>query len=81
MGKTTTPTYRIEYFTAEDGNLKQTLCWPKGKKATAANLEDVRKTYNESFKVGGCNAHCGPLTITSMTLVHQESGRVVARSA
>lgn len=78
MGRSITPTYRIEYRSLQDGNLKQTLCWPKGKRANAETLAEVVAKYNESFQPGGCNAHCGPLTITSAQVIHQETGRVVA---
>lgn len=82
MGTSYTPTYRIDYLTNLDGEVVQTLGWPKGKRADAKTLAEVVAKYNESFQPGGCNAHLitdrGALVITKATLIHQATGRVVA---
>jgi hypothetical protein len=85
MGKITTPTYRVEFYD-NTSPYRQTMAW-RGKsdgRANAANLESWRTGYNASFQHDGVNAHLarslGKIPhIHTATLVHQASGRVIAR--
>lgn len=81
MGRSTTPTYRVEVIANKVFGL---FAW-NGRQdgaATEANLEKWRQSYNTSFQVGGVN---GPrndddivVHISSAKLVRQSTGEVVA---
>lgn len=78
MGKSYTPTYRVEY---RDQSGWHSECW--NGKATEARLEQWRVARNGSMQPGGVNAHIPPALgfqphISHAKLVHQKSGQVVA---
>lgn len=90
MGRSVTPTYRIEYSdndTPRHGRrpFSKMICW-NGKsygRATLANLERWRSTFNTSFETGGVNQHVSDaagfiLRVGSCRIVHQATNRVVA---
>lgn len=78
MGKTITPTYRVEY---RDQSGWHSECWSG--RATTTRLEDWRVARNSSMQPGGVNEHVAPAIgyvphISHAKLVHQKSGEVVA---
>ena len=77
MGKTMTPTYRLE-VKDRSGNWRQG--W-RGR-ATDRGLESYMVKYTDSLKVGGCNHHLcsgGVMPIpNSAKIVNQKTGEVVA---
>lgn len=83
MGRSFTPTYRIEY-TAKNFGGSSAVGWQKHYgRASAKNLARYCELTNESFLAGGCNAHVSEMLgcnakITGARLVHQFSGDVVA---
>ena len=80
MGRSTTPTYRVEVKANRPMGM---FGWDsRDGRANEANLELWRQGYNESFQVGGVN---GPradsdiiVHISSAKLVRQSTGEVVA---
>jgi hypothetical protein len=83
MSRSTTPTYRVEVTANKPmGN----FAW-HGKqdgRATEANLEKWRQSYNTSFQIGGVN---GPrndddiiVHISSARLIRQSTGEQVAET-
>jgi hypothetical protein len=86
MGKSTTPTYRVEL--TENGSQRpiqpQTMSWPKeAGKVSDANLEKYMKVYGKSLEIGGCNEHIskalGHIPYPSAAwVVRQRDNKVVA---
>jgi hypothetical protein len=89
MGKSITPTYRIEF--TENGSqrpllvtLNNTMRWPKeAGKVSDANLEKYMKVYGKSLEIGGCNEHIskalGHIPYPSAAwVVRQRDNKVVA---
>jgi hypothetical protein len=76
MGRSTTPTYRVE-TTVNKGALSP-FAWHYHQDGCAneANLEKWRQGYNKSFQVGGVN---GPRNETDV-IVHISSARLVRQS-
>lgn len=54
MGKTYTPTYRVEYY---DQLGKHTALWTLPGKPTPDKLAAWITSYHASLKIGGCNEH------------------------
>jgi hypothetical protein len=89
MGRSFTPTYRVEYRT---NNMHPnapsnwlTYDYKRHGKPTAAKAEDMRKRLNTSFDRDGINFHVSKaagvvLHVTSLKIVHQESTEVVAEA-
>lgn len=82
MGRSYTPTYRVEYQT--DTARWQTMCWDTAShgRPNTASLEKWRRSYNESFAPGGDNEHVSKdlgvvIHISRAKLVHQRTGRVM----
>ena len=82
MGKSITPTYRLEL----EGNLRATpMAWnvKEAGRPTAENLERAVQVLNASYAPAGCNRHVADaLEIepvhTSARIVRQATGQVVA---
>lgn len=90
MGRSVTPTYRIEY---SDNDLPhggrrpfaKSMCW-NGKsygRATLENLTRWRNKFNGSFERGGVNQHVSDaagyiVRVGSCRIVHQATNRIVA---
>lgn len=90
MGKSYTPTFRVEY---RDNTNAQILsfnpmawdCKMDGR-PTVANLEKWRQGYNKSFNPGGVNFHVSKeigviIHISNAKLIRQSTGEVVAETA
>ena len=83
MGRSVTPTYRIEY-TAKNYSGTSMVGWQKHNgRATSKNLARYCDAMNGSFESGGCNEHISKslgytAKITGARLVHQFSGDVIA---
>lgn len=80
MGKSYTPTYRVEYRDQTGWN---TVLW-KGK-ASAKALEAWRVQMNESLRPGGVNDQIGKALgftphVSHAKLIHQASRQVVAEA-
>jgi hypothetical protein len=82
MGKSITPTYRVEY---RDNASRSTssMCW-RGK-ASKERLEQWRKDYNKSFNPGGVNYHVSQslgivVHISHAWLIHQRTNECVAET-
>lgn len=80
MGKTITPTFRVEY---RDQQGWHSECWDG--RATDKRAEDWRIARNASMKTGGANEHIPPFLgfiphISHVKIVHQRSGTVVAEA-
>lgn len=92
MGKTFTPTYRLEVtenarksYTAPLRGMHNTFGWKAKEygKPTTANLEKWITAYHESLKLGGCNEHLsrslGYLpTLKAAKIIRQSTGEVMA---
>lgn len=88
MGRSITPTYRVEY-SDNDGVQRRpfakSMGW-NGKsagRATQANLQKWRDTFNASFERGGVNEHISTaagfvVRIGNCRIVEQATDRVVA---
>lgn len=85
MGRTITPTYRLEYQ-AENWPL-HTQAWqvrsnnariPGKGKPTPANIAKWAKAFEDSMLPTGCNAHVGFHRILNARIVNQFTGQVVA---
>lgn len=90
MGRSTTPTYRIEVT----GGFRMTnMAWQMGRgfgvsygKPTDANLAKLIQDMNESMAPGGVNGHLSagratPARITKAQVVRQSTDKVVATYA
>ena len=86
MGKSTTPTHRIEIRT---NDLKVMESYPWDSKhygcATSVNLEKWRTVMNASFQPGGVNEHITEARgvvphIISAKLIRQSTGEMVAET-
>ena len=84
MGRSMTPTYRIE--TWEGLNTSKTpsviMGWNVGGlngygKPTAKNLAEWMKKYNDSYKFGGVNYHCSE---RAGVIIHAYKARIVRQS-
>jgi hypothetical protein len=75
MGRSTTPTYRVE-VTANKS--LSDFAWYRSQDgaATEANLEKWRQGYNDSFQVGGVN---GPRDENDV-IVHISAARLIRQS-
>ena len=85
MGRTITPTYRVEFKDNVSGHYWNTQAWNGNSdgRATAQNLETWRNRYNKSFQSDGNNFHCSKsvgriIHISEARLIRQASGDVVA---
>ena len=92
MGRSTTPTFRVEYhdnpFAPVNLGLGTCMAWDtKGwGRPTAANLEKWRNKMNESFAAGGCNEHVSDargyvVRISHARIVRQSNRDVVVEYA
>ena len=80
MGRTITPTYRVEVEN-HPGIWRNYCAWDSKSygRACHLNLERWRATLNASFNPTGVNAHIGSKgRIYSVRLVRQSTGQVVA---
>jgi hypothetical protein len=77
MGRSYTPTFRVEY------NGGAQMCWDSKRdgRPTEANLDAWRDGYNASFQPGGVNGHLAGYRIGAARLVRQATGEVVAEVA
>lgn len=87
MGRTYTPTYRIETRNRSDERWKNYAAWDSRLHGAAndAALERWRRATNVSFTVGGCNWHASEaagvvLYIAQARIVNQRTGSVVAEA-
>lgn len=79
MGRTTTPTYRIE-FRPEGPMALTNMRWPReAGRPTAENLGKHVRLMLTSFQPGGVNEHVGPVRVTAAWIVHQATGTEVAK--
>ena len=84
MGRSTTPTYRVEYVTP--GFYIAPMAWrvkgygviPGCGKPTDENLRKDVLFFEKSCKPGGPNEHLGPMVVTSAKIVHQATDNIVA---
>ena len=84
MGRSTTPTYRVEYVTP--GFYMTPMAWrvkaigviPGYGKPNDENLRKDVLFFEKSCEPGGPNAHLGRMTVSSAKVTHQFSGEVVA---
>ena len=84
MGKSYTPTFRVEY---QDNTGSNHMAWHSKRdgRPTVANLEKWRQEYNKSFNIDGVNfhasMHCGVIIhINKAKLIRQSTGEVVAET-
>lgn len=82
MGRSTTPTYRVEFV----ANVPMSMGAWNGKingRATDANAERYRQSMNQSFQPGGVNSHVTEAHgvvphISKVVVIRQSSNAVVA---
>jgi hypothetical protein len=86
MGRSTTPTYRLE-ITGHTGNFTITnSAWhvqsrygiPGDGRPSTDNLDRYVTAFEKSLRTGGSNAHLGIFLITSCRIIRQSTGKVVA---
>lgn len=81
MGRSTTPTYRVEFQIASPARIGWTPMRWDGKhlgRVSDANLAKMVKVYEDATKPGGVNAHLGETTIAAARVIRQATGDVVA---
>jgi hypothetical protein len=88
MGRSITPTFRVEYhdnpFTAVELHVRDSFAWKASYgRPTAANLEKWRTAMNKSYAAGGVNEHISNMlgyvvNISAARIVRQATGEVVA---
>ncbi len=84
MGKSSTPTYRVEAeFSDGTGTkgawqVKAAYGIPGNGQPTAANLAKWVEALESSSRPGGCNAHIGPLTVFNARIIRQSTRQTVA---
>jgi hypothetical protein len=78
MGRTITPTYRVEYRTTRGYWTPAAWNAKWDGRATEANLERHCKTVEASTFPGGVNEHLGTTIIRSARLIRQSTGETVA---
>ena len=86
MGRSTTPTYRLEILghTGDFGmtngawNVRGRNGCPGAGKPSTESLDRYVTSFEESLRPGECNAHLGIFSLTSCQIVHQSTGKVVA---
>ena len=84
MGRTSTPTYRVEFKDNTSGHYWNQQSWDcrQDGTPTEANLEQWRIRYNASFQSDGINFHCSKslgkvIHISEARLVRQATGQIV----
>ena len=85
MGKSYTPTFRVEYRDNTRKNGHMTWDCKRDGRPTVANLEKWRQGYNESFNPGGVNFGVSQavgvvIHIVSAKLIRQATGETVAET-
>ena len=86
MGRSTTPTYRLEIlghtgkFTMTNSawNVRSRYGAPGDGKPSTESLDRYVTSFEASLRSGECNAHLGIFSLTSCQIVRQSSGKVVA---
>lgn len=89
MGRSITPTFRVEFhdnpFAPVNLGLHRCMTWNTKiwGRPTAANLEKWRNKMNEGFAPGGCNAHISEergytVRVSHARIVRQSNRDVVA---
>lgn len=79
MGRSYTPKYRVEMVLNNNARTFETIAWDKRYgRATKVNLEKLIASIEASTRLGGVNAHLGPKTYISATIVNQKTGDLVA---
>ena len=95
MGRSTTPTFRVEFTKTYKLSGFNHMAWYSTDgpnrtgygKPTEANLAKLIKHMNQSYQPGGANAHLQragqdrPSSITEARIVRQSTGKVVATYA
>ena len=84
MGRSVTPTYRVEVQANTRMDMFSWDCKVNGR-ATETNLENWRQAYNASFGPGGVNWHVSEASgvvvhISKARLIRQRTGEVVAET-
>lgn len=86
MGRSTTPTFRLEIL-GHTGNFSMTNgAWnvqrrngcPGDGQPSTESLDRYVTSFEASLRPGGSNAHLGIFSLTSCQIVRQSSGDVVA---
>lgn len=77
MGRSITPTYRIE-FRATGGYHTPSAWRAEYGRPSAASLARWVESFEASTREGGVNAHLGVTTVWSARIVRQATGAVVA---
>lgn len=89
MGRSYTPTFRVEYYdnTMHPLATPRTLMYDYKRhgKPTAARAEDMRQMLNKSFAPGGVNFHASQaagvvIHVTRLKIVRQSCTTVVAEA-
>lgn len=80
MGRTTTPTFRLEMQDANPYHNYSGQRWDtkNAGRPNDANLAKDIAHFEASTREGGCNAHLGEITITKATVIRQSNNEVVA---
>ena len=76
MGKSTTPTYRVEFNVQA---FIRNMAWSrKDGRPTDSNLAALVAGYEKSTMPGGVNEHLPSLNISGASIVRQATGETVA---
>lgn len=85
MGRTITPTYRVEFKDNTSGKYWNSQSWESKAygQPTDTNLESWRQRYNKSFGIEGVNFHCSRsvgfiIHIHTARLIRQATGEIIA---
>lgn len=86
MGRSTTPTYRLEILghtgkfsiTNSAWNVRGRNGSPGDGRPSTESLDRYVTSFEESLRAGGSNVHLGIFSLTSCQIVRQSSGKVVA---
>ena len=82
MGRSVTPTYRVEIESTPDCHMTAAIWRKEYGRPTEANIKVYVEKFNESLKPGGCNEHIGKAhpesRMLGATIVRQADGKVMA---